>query len=52
VLGDFNCMYNKLTSLEGFPKEVKGNVDIKYNTVKFTQQDVRNICIVHKNVYT
>jgi hypothetical protein len=51
VHGDFNVGYNKLTSLEGAPKEVGGDFYCEGNLVDFTEEDVRAICNVKGEVY-
>jgi hypothetical protein len=52
VGGDFYCSSNKLTSLKNAPKSVGGDFWCEANTVKFTQAQVRAICVVKGAVYT
>ena len=47
----FSCMYNKLTSLQGAPKTVGGDFWCSDNPGKFTEQQVRAVCDVKRNVY-
>ena len=49
VSGDFLCHNNKLTSLKGSPNKVEGCFNCINNTTKFTEDDVKNVCIV-KNI--
>jgi hypothetical protein len=51
VGGSFICRYNKLTSLEGCPKEVRGDFVCTGNPIKFTEEQVRAVCKVGKQVY-
>ena len=51
VGGDFYCSYNQLTSLEGCPKEVSGWFDCSNNKVKFTKEQVREVCNVKGKIY-
>ena len=50
VTGVFGCSSNKLTSLEGAPKFV-GDFMCRFNSVKFTEKDVRAVCNVKGNLY-
>ena len=50
VGGWFHCENNKLISLEGAPKEAK-YFDCENNTTKFTEENVRKVCKVEKNIY-
>ena len=51
VEGSFDCSENNLTSLEGSPKEVEGNFWCTDNAVKFTEEDVENVCKVGKKIF-
>ena len=42
VSGDFNCSSNQRTSLEGAPREVKGNFDCNMNPI--SDQTIELIC--------
>ena len=44
VKGDFDCRYNKLTSLQGSPKEVGGDFYCRYNKKEFTRYQVKMYC--------
>lgn len=46
VLGYFICSYNKLTSLEGAPSSVGEDFICNNNPVKFTREQVREVCDV------
>ena len=50
VGGDFYCWGNELTSLKGAPKSVGRDFYCGYNTVKFTEQQVRALCDVKGRV--
>ena len=50
VGGDFACTQNQLTSLTGAPKTVGGDFFCFYNTVQFTEQQVREVCDVKGRV--
>ena len=45
VGGSFDCSNNELTTLEGAPKKA-GSLDCRYNSVQFTEEDVRRVCDV------
>ena len=47
--GYFDCSKNQLTSLKGCPASVGGNFDCSDNQVKFTKEDVLNVCKVKPN---
>ena len=47
----FYCTRNKLTSLKGAPEEVGGDFYCSNNKVRFTEDDVRRVCNVRKEVY-
>ena len=51
VGGDFHCSNNQLTSLKGCPKSVGGNFYCDNNPKKFTEEEVRRVCMVKGNVY-
>ena len=48
----FDCSFNKLTSLEGTPEKVEKWFCCKYNTTKFTKDDVNKVCkeVMHISV--
>ena len=46
---EFDCSDNKLTSLEGAPKKA-GSLDCRYNSVQFTEEDVRKVCNVKRKI--
>ena len=46
IRGDFYCSYNHFTSLVGAPKYVGGDFICHNNPVKFTDQQVRDVCEV------
>lgn len=48
--GYFSCQMNELTSLEDGPKEVRGSYYCNSNPGGFTEQDVRNICYVTREI--
>jgi hypothetical protein len=50
VGGDFVCTQNQLTSLTGAPKTVGGDFFCFYNTVQFTEQQVKAVCDVKGRV--
>ena len=50
VDGFFNCSYNKLTSLEGAPEKVGGYFNCNNNSVRFTKDDVREVCNVKGSI--
>ena len=52
VGGDFNVSGNKLHSLEGFPKEIKGWVSIGNNAEHFTEEEIREVSLVHGRIFT
>ena len=52
VEGYFSCTHNQLTSLEGCPKIVGGNFWCFDNKVQFTEEYVRSLCDVKRNIYT
>lgn len=43
INGNFNCSYNKLTSLEGCPSTINGYFDCSDNKTKFTRDDVKKL---------
>ena len=47
---DFYCRYNHLTSLEGAPKVVRGIFVCKHNKTQFTEEDVKKVCKVGKDI--
>jgi len=51
VTGEFDCSYNNLTTLEGSPSTVGGYFDCSNNKVKFTEEQVREVCDVEGNIY-
>lgn len=51
IIGTFSCASNNLTSLEGSPKEVQYFI-CSNNKVKFTREDVRNVCNVSNSIDT
>jgi len=51
VIGNFYCSWNKLTSLEGAPQKVDRNFICHSNDVKFTEEQVRDVCDVKGNVF-
>jgi hypothetical protein len=46
VDGDFNCAFNKLTSLEGCPKVVKGDFLCYGNLEEFNELEIKALCDV------
>ena len=48
IKGDFSCSYNKLISLKGCPKEVKGKFYCYGNNIKFTSDQVLQLCNVEE----
>lgn len=48
---NFDCSNNQLTSLEGCPKYVGGYFDCRNNAVKFTEEQVREVCVVKGIIY-
>ena len=51
VCGSFYCPRNQLTSLEGSPKEVGGDFSCYNNPGKFTEEDVRKVCNVKREIF-
>ena len=51
VIGNFYCSYNNLTSLEGAPQKVDRHFICHSNDVKFTEEQVRDVCDVKGTVY-
>jgi hypothetical protein len=52
VGGNFYCSYsNQLVSLEGCPREVGGSFYCRNNKKQFTEEDVREVCKVKKDIY-
>jgi len=51
VEGTFNCSDNSLTSLKGAPKKIGGDFRCSYNAVKFTKEDVEEVCKVGKQIF-
>ena len=47
---DFYCRYNHLTSLEGAPKVVRGRFVCLHNKTQFTEEDVKKVCKVGKDI--
>ena len=47
----FDCCENRLTSLEHFPKFVKGNIYCFNNLVKFTAKQIRAVCECRGSIY-
>ena len=52
VNGDFYCSYNQLTSLDGAPNIVTESFSCRYNAKQFTENDVKKICNVKRDIYT
>lgn len=52
VRGSFSCRSNRLKSLDGAPKNVSGFFNCSDNPAKFTEEDVRSISYVSRNVVT
>jgi len=50
VGGDFICYDAQLISLDGCPKKVGGDFNIKNNARKFTEEEVRAVCNVKGKV--
>jgi len=50
VGGDFSCSTNKLTSLDGCPTKVGRDFSCSRNSVKFTTEDVMEICDVKRHI--
>ena len=50
VVTYFSCVGNQLPSLEGFPKKA-GSVECYWNTVKFTEKDIRAVCDVKGRIH-
>jgi hypothetical protein len=50
VGGGFYCSFNELTSLDGAPQTVGGDFWCNNNKVKFSEDDVRKICKVKKEI--
>ncbi len=51
VGGNFNCSINELTSLKGAPTNVGRDFHCNDNPVKFTEEQVRDVCDVKGKVY-
>jgi len=51
INGNFHCQYNKLTSLEGFPKTIKGNFYCGKNAIQFTEKYIKKKCKVSGTIY-
>jgi hypothetical protein len=51
VGGTFYCCNNKLTTLQGAPKTVRGDFSCYDNPGNFTEEDVRAVSRVDRNVY-
>ena len=52
VRGYFSCIKcSKLESLEGCPKEVEGNFYCYNCKRKFTEEEVRSLCKVKRDIY-
>ena len=49
ISDDFICDDNQLTSLEGCPEKVDGHFHAQYNKVKFTKEQVLQLCNVDKS---
>ena len=43
---NFYCFYNQLTSLDGAPNSVGGDFSCFNNQKKFSEEDVRKVCVV------
>jgi hypothetical protein len=50
VGGFFNCYYNELTSLVGAPESVGGGFYCFNNVVKFTKEQVKEVCNVKGSI--
>lgn len=48
---DFYCCLNKLKSLKGAPETVGGVFVCTVNATRFTDNDVKKVCKVEKNIY-
>lgn len=46
VFGYFSCQMNKITTLQGFPEKVEGEVYLLSNGVDFTAQEIAEVCEV------
>lgn len=51
VGGCFYCAHNKLKSLKGAPETVGGVFVCTVNATRFTEDDVKKVCKVEKNIY-
>ena len=51
VNGVFGCSSNKLISLEGAPKFVGEDFMCRFNSVKFTEKDIRAVCNVKGHIF-
>lgn len=50
VHGDFECDDNKLTSLDFCPEFVEGDFICENNFKDFSEEEIRNVCKVGKNI--
>ncbi len=50
IKGDFDCSFNKLTSLKGVPKKIEGNFDCNFNQLTICSNDALPIEVT-KNVF-
>jgi hypothetical protein len=51
VGGGFYCGNNQLVSLEGSPREVGGSFSCSNNKKKFSEEEVRKVCKVKRDIY-
>jgi hypothetical protein len=52
VDGNFYCSYNNLSSLKGCPNKVGGYFFCIDNNLQFTEEDVKKLCNVKKEIFT
>ena len=48
---NFDCSDNRLVTLKGAPKKVRGDFFCMYNSIQFTEDDVRKVCKVKHKIY-
>jgi len=51
VGGKFDCAYNQLKTLDGSPQKVDGSYSCSNNKVKFTEEEVKDVCNVNGGIY-
>lgn len=49
--GWFNCADNKITSLKWFPKYIGRQLTISNNPMRFTEEEIRNVCDVRGAIH-